>query len=46
MQLSVAHPTPPRLPQNQKWWRSAMFTRSLLVLVAILNGYLIVQMYA
>ncbi len=46
MQLSVAHPTPPRLPQNQKWWRSAMFTRSLLGLVAILNGYLIVQMYA
>ncbi len=46
MQLSVAHPTPPRLPQNQKWWRSAMFTRSLLGLMAVLNGYLIVQMYA
>ena len=46
MQLSVAHTTPPRLPQNKKWWRSAMFTRSLLGLVAVLNGYLIVQMYA
>ena len=46
MQLSVAHTTPPRLPQNQKWWRSAIFSRSLLGLVAVLNGYLIVQMYA
>ena len=46
MQLSVAHTTPPRQPQNQKWWRSAIFSRSLLGLVAVLNGYLIVQMYA
>ena len=44
MQLSVAHPTPPRLPQNQKWWRSAMFTRSLLGLLAHRNGFLIVRL--